>query len=437
MKRDRGMLLISILGIMAVVLMLMGAFLSSSQHGMFRAAHYRDLIRAEQAAKGGPNEIIAILEADKNFDKPLQGSLDGASYSITFDTSKTNYSVNNLSGARGSSDIDGNYKDLPLSAQKHSVYPHTADLIVVAQCGTARRVFHTLVQEGVSSLSSATSVGPIKLTGNVSIDGVKSAVPHGISGQNMPAAGGLASKFQSLDPKPDSTTISWAGQPGNDAFELSPLSKLQAAAPHADGKAFSDNLTSLLSGTTKLIGAGAADSIPDIKVAAKVEEGFIDGTPLDGPLTGPSAPKYIFVQGKRSLTTTPSDNTVNSLALAGGALFVKGDLNVKGGIRGTGTVYVDGNVTIDGGNGIIETAQPVGTALIASGNVTLKGGSKLDNLIPQLDDGSKFLDPSTKQSYDDLLQELNNYKNSAGGAGQLASIAGKISTTTGIFDPAA
>lgn len=168
MKRNRGVVFVSVLLVMVVVAMVTAAFLVRSRGTLFGAASYRDGVRAEQAARGGVNHLIAILESDRNFTSDLEVQLEGATYNVTFDPNEPHFSVNNLS------------KDVvadQLSCQGHKVAPHSADLVVVGHCGQSRRALRVVVQNGMSSIRSIAAVGQVNLSGEVTVDGVKSLVP--------------------------------------------------------------------------------------------------------------------------------------------------------------------------------------------------------------------------------------------------------------------
>lgn len=349
LSRDRGILLLSSLALMVVVLLLVGAMLKASKGGLARSTHFRDGVRAEQAAKGGLNELLAVLEQDKGYIMPLSGDLGGATYEIHFDDKKPYYSVNNLNSSSVSAIA---------SYQGYQVAPRSADLVVVGRCRGARRVFRVVVRQGPPSLRAINAVGRVSLSGDVKIGGVKSLLipPGGTEVESAP--GGILSKFKTVNVS--EPAIGWDG---NGNFDLSTGSVLETAPPASGLHSVSANLLS-----HHLIDHGAGQEIPDIDVTAKVNEGMsAPALAAGGGILG----GYVNVVDKRSVA---GDLTVNGdLQLHGGTLYVKGDLKVNGSIEGTGSIFVSGDTTVRGGNAFVQVGQQAGIALMTGGEVTLEG----------------------------------------------------------------
>ncbi len=358
MKRSRGIVFVSLLVVIVVVTMLTVAFLARSRGTLFGAASYRDGVRAEQAARGGVNHLIAILENDRDFISDLEGKLEGATYGVTFNPGNPYFSVNNLSNPGVSTQT---------SCQGYKVTGHTADLVVVGRCGQSRRALRVVVQQGVTAGRSVAAVGRVRLSGRVEVDGVTAAgdradifkTPMELNPEGQ-APGGILSKYRGLSGGPPA--IEWTGGP---SFTLGQLSRLETAPAESGGQGVSTNLVALY--PDKIVDQGAADAIPDIDVAAMVLAGM-SSPPLPG---GSTVIGYVQVNDQRSVS---GNLTVNGdLMLSQGTLYVNGDLTVNGGISGIGALYVAGDVTVNGGNAVIQTSQPSGAALFVGGDVTLQG----------------------------------------------------------------
>lgn len=348
----RGVILLSSLAILVVVTMFVAALLKTSEKGLFRTSHYRDGVRAEQAARAGINHLLAVLEADKAFGQPLEGQLEGASYTVSFDAGTPYFSVNNLS-----SDTVASQK----SFQGYEVAPRTADLIVVGSCGLSRRALRVVVQQGFSSLRSVAAGGRVTLSGDVLVDGVKSVLPP--PGQSVPdpAPGGILSKHRTSSA--GGPAISWSS---GSSFNLGELSRLETAPADSGLESVSANLRALHS--DRIIDEGGGDTVPDIDVAAKVAAGLSSPPLAPG---GSTMHGYVFVDQARSVhggLTVQGD-----LVLSEGTLYIDGDLVINGGVEGTGSIFVRGDVTVTGGNAVVQTSASTGTALMAGGDITLQG----------------------------------------------------------------
>lgn len=353
-KFPRGSVLMSLLIVVVIVLMLVAAVIKRGESGLFQSSHYRDGVRALQAAKGGSNHLVALLENDNTFEDDLEIALNNASYSATFEPSEPFYSVNNLNSGTPSTQV--NFQGAPVA-------PYSADLVLTGRSGRSTSRVHLVVQQGINSARSVAAVGRVTLTGNVVVDGIKSLTPPENQTEPEPAPGGIFSKYKSTSAS--EPAISWVDAGGS--FELSELSKLEAAPTESPGQPFSSNLRSNF--PEQIIEDGAADVIPDIDVVALVSQGMSSSTSLAPG--GSSLNGYVYVKEELSVD---GDLTVNgTLSLTEGSLYVDGNLTVNGSIEGQGTIYASGNVSVLGGNAVVITDQPVGTAVLAGGNVTLQG----------------------------------------------------------------
>ena len=353
MKRDKGAVLISLLIVSMVVVMFLGALLLRSQSNLHSAAHFRDSVKAEQAARAGVNHLLALFENDPDFSDEVEATLSGATYRVTFDPAQPNFSVNNLSAATPATQV---------SAQGYEVAARSAELVVTGTCGRARRTLRVVVQRGMSSLRSASAVGRIELSGDVRVDGVRSLVPPPGELEPEPAAGGLMSKHRSDDPSMPS--IEWSG---GTSFEMGNLSFLETAEPLSGGEAVSGNLRALF--PEHIVDNSAADTIPEIDVAGKVTAGMSHPAVAAG---GSVLNGFVYLDSPGSVN---GDLTVNGdLVLKNGsALYVDGDLNLNGGIKGRGTIYVSGDIDLVGGNTLVQAGEPSGVALLVGGNASFQG----------------------------------------------------------------
>ena len=351
MTKNRGAVLITLLMVSMIVVMFIGALLMRSRMNLFDSSQYRDSLKAEQAARAGVNHILSLLEEDPDFSDDLQVTISGATYTITFDSSNPAFSVNNLSS------------DAPatqLSLQGHTVAARSADVVVLGTCGRSRRTLRVVAQRGFSSIRSISAVGRVELSGDITVDGIKSLLPPPGETEPEPAPGGILSKYRSTDPSEPS--IEWAG---GSSFNLGELSLLESAAPDG-GAAFSANLTSNFPEQT--VDNSAADTIPVIDVATKVADGMSQPAVAAG---GSTLTGNLYLKNPGSVN---GDLTMTGdIILSEGTLFIDGDLTLNGGIKGRGAIYVSGDVTMVGGNTVVQTGEPNGVALLAGGNATFQG----------------------------------------------------------------
>ena len=388
MKRrsNWGGILLAALALSIIILMLVGILLQRGRTGLFQSSHYRDSVRALQAARGGVNHVMTLLEENAAYSSDLSIALEDAEYSITFDPGNPNFSVNNLSSASPSTQTNMFGEEVP---------PRSADIVVTARSGRVERRVHVILSNGFSAFRSASAVGRVILTGDVKVDGIKSLTPPPGQTEPAPAPGGVLSKFESTNASEPS--IEWIESGGT--FELSELSRLEASAP-SGGAAFSSNLESLF--PDRAIEDGASDVIPDIDVDAYVAGGMAS-PPLAG---GSTLAGYVYVGDSRSRS---GNVTVNgTLSLTEGTLYVDGDLTVNVNIEGTGSVFVSGDINVVGGNTLVMTDRPAGVALLAGGDVSLQGinaAGALQNLASLYG-----FEPAT----DRLFSLLTGYQGSVG-----------------------
>jgi hypothetical protein len=189
-----------------------------------------------------------------------------------------------------------------------------------------------------------------------------------------PAPGGILSKYRTSDAS--QPAIEWSGG----TFTMSELSRLETAPADTGLDSVSANLRANY--PDKIIDQGAADTIPDIDVEAKVTAGLSSpaltggGSTLIGDqiLAEPrSVAGNLTVNGDLIFAQKRVDTPDGPVMAADGTLYVDGDLTLNGGIKGIGSLYVSGDITVRGGNASLQTSQPTGTAMMAGGDVSLEG----------------------------------------------------------------
>lgn len=350
--RQLGSILFISIVMMVIIMMTVGVVLKRGESGLFQSSHYRDGIRAVEAARGGVNHVMALLEDNPSYSSDLNITLGNAQYLVTFDPSQPNFSVNNFASDTPSTQLNALGQPVP---------PFSADLVVTGRAGRVERKVHVLLSRGFSAFGSAAAVGKITLTGDVKIDGIKSLVPPPGQSSPDPAPGGLISKYQSTSTS--DPAIRWVDT-GSSSFDLSDLSRIEAA-PADGGTSISSNLRALYPDQTTE--DGASQIVPDIDVNAYVTAGLASPALAGGSTLG----GYVYVDDARSRS---GNLTVNgTLSLTDGTLYVDGDLTVNGSVEGTGSIFVSGDINVVGGNAVVMTDREAGVALLAGGDVSLTG----------------------------------------------------------------
>lgn len=353
--RSKGMIMITLLVIVAFVAMLAGAMLSVNRQWLIQIGWQRDRMQALEQARGGLNHLLHRLTYDSSFSAPLSVQRDRTGYSATFDSSAGDYSVNNLANAGPAP--TPNFRGDPVG-------PQCADLVVIGRAGSSMVRCHAVVRRGIGFTRAAGSVGQITVVGNATVDGIDNPAlptPNHVEG-------GLFSKFAAAGGQ---NAIHWNDLGGSASFTLGPSSRLLAVPPaDATSQAFSASLTSALPGPS--LDQNANGQIPQYDVSDMVSSGASRPQPTGLiPVAGGSA---LTAPGITDERYVDGDLTINGdVVLTEGTLMVHGNLTVNGGIKGKGAIYVDGNVTVLGGNSSVLSNQPSGAALFSSGDVRLQG----------------------------------------------------------------
>lgn len=349
----RGILLLSLLLVVTVVLMWAGAVLHLNRGELTNGSHYRDRVQAFQLARGGLNHAAQVLSDDSTFTGDINWGDSLRGYEIRFSGPAGTRSVNNLNNLSPSSTANFRGEAVP---------GHTADLVVTAWQGQRRVKARALLRRGFSLSASVASTDRVVLDGDMVLNGVTSLV------DSTPKGGGVVSIHRATSPTDHA--VSWANS-GSGTFSMQGESRIQSG-PEADTAydSISSNLKALYPDHTD---EGAANQPPArFLVDQTVTAGSSHPLPTDVALSGGeyrlgysqiNDQRYV----DRNLTIT------GDLNLAGGTLYVEGDLTLNGGIHGIGSVFVDGNISINGGNSVVLTNQSTGAALFSSGDVTLTG----------------------------------------------------------------
>ena len=375
--RPKGIVLISVLLLSSVVAIFAVAMLKIGRFDLANSKAMIERSRAIQNAKGGLNHLAYRLSLDSSYNTDIATD----DYEITFASTNANRSVNNLSSAAVASTT--NYRG-------DSVYPHSADVLVVGKAGDRRVKVHAVLQRGLTFQHAAAAVGKVSISGNATLDGISSLADP------TPVGGGIMSRYESTGP--GDNAISWDG---TGTFDMLGQSRLQTS-PGTDP--VSANLRSLH--PSRIDAEGATENVPIVQVSTIVSDKS-SLLPPDGVVAGPVGTLgHTAINDERYYS---GDQVINGdLVLGEGSLFVSGDITINGGIHGLGSLVVDGNIRVAGGNSSLKSNQANGIALLSSGDVSLEG-------LPALG----YLD-SLASSHPAIMTARDNFSSSMATAKSLA-----------------
>ncbi|MEW6280549.1 MAG: pilus assembly PilX N-terminal domain-containing protein, partial [Candidatus Eremiobacterota bacterium] len=359
MSRRRGLALVSVL-LMGAVLLVMVLALYKSVHGeLFLSKNQHDQVVALNAAEAGLADAITVMEITPGWalgftDKPLPGG-QGA-YSVTFwDGTGTPGELDSINNLGGLAAVASYYGPVP---------PNSALILSVGKKGGAVRRVGGLVRGGLSEVDTGLQAsGLLQMRGNLKVDGFESletSVPLNVEIHSAKTGAG--------------TMVSWDKLTPTDKALVQ--GKVSSAGSSADRILFNG---SNVAGTTPDYSVLSFDNVPprsvppvDIQTAIDAKSGS-PGSPLpaSGPVTLNGGDHYY--NGDQSIQ--------GDLVLQNGAkIYVNGNLSVNGSVSGEGAVLVAGQTDLRG-DASVDATDANYVALLSRGSVVLRGF-----------DGTAFLD---------------------------------------------
>lgn len=339
----RGFALVTLLMMIPVILLMIGALFAHLQSGSQWSGSRYGSTAAQYAAEAGAQHAVQELKAAPDWvtgftDQPMVGG-KGA-YSIVFNQTKTGFqsrhSVNNF---------DGEHPDSPLGPD---TVPHGAALIAVeGKAGAYTKLSYFIVGTGDDTVrvkQALLASGKIKMEGETKLTAVES----------MAERGTLDAVAHSNEDSGGSDLITWS--PGVNGGSL-----LVEGEVKSSGSSSSAIDLSGYTPTNGTVTNAAKEAIPPAGIEAKV---FMKraATAFSGGTSVPSGDNYY-------------DATSSALVISGdlvlnGDLYVEGDLQVNGSVSGNGSLYVSGDTSLFGDSRIDADDK---VALYSHGNVTLSG----------------------------------------------------------------
>ena len=367
--RPRGSVLVLTLIVAALTLAVVGGLLLSGRQTSHSINEGHRGTQNLALARGAVNRILLYLESDQNYQAPLTwASVDGTkSYSITFDTSQPDYSVNNLQG--GASQVS--------SVSDTSVPAGRLELVVLARTGSTSGRYRFLLGRGLGALSSVGANGPIHFGHSVVI---KSITSH----QNLtPVEFSMVSNSTSAGVTFINNPISFTAVP-----ELS----IRSAGPIDAG---------IKPSVANWQEHAPPQALPALNISRMVTNQSGSPAPLNNPGGG------YTVSGDCHLAGPVTVN--GSVDLTDGSLYVDGDLTIKGGVHGYGAIFASGDISIEGGSAIVSTNARSGAALYSDGDINFTGLSA-SNYLDSLASGNPGLQTAWTnfQNGYNLLSDIAN-----------------------------
>ncbi len=370
-RKKRGMLIIFSLLFTIILLIMVGSVLTLTRQGKFQSSNYSGRVAAAYAAEAGVADAVEHLNDDntwrpENYKVTLPNG--HASYTIRFADTPSgdpNLSVNNLHSTAASIG--------PRGAQ--TVPPASVYLVVDGQSqGQTQRMEVVMQATPFRSLNGPfVTSGRIELSGNVTVDGVKS-----FSNLTRVKAG-LHSNLSGTN----SNVITWFNQRG----ERANISG-EVTTSSVGSDAINMNLNGFGGFTSEGTDTGvSARKFPRIDIEKIVERANDKGIPTFTPSVGVN----VVSGGDRSF----SGGVINGdLVLDSGNLYVTGDLRVNGSITGSGSIYVLGKTTFSGSSDV-NVVEEGHVALYSQGHVQLEGFN-----------GSDFLGAAARNVPDQFAEPL-------------------------------
>jgi len=378
-NKKRGMALFLTLGFTTILVMMLGATLTSTSGGNIFAQDYHRKTAALYAAESGLAMIQDRLETNPDW----EGTFDHeptpfgeGSYSVSFGPS-----VNNLEPPDPTL-----YKSGPYGP----VAPGTAYLKVEGHAFGRTEVVECIVGRKSENFLHAAMVA----TGKIYLD------------ERVDVAGRVSSNDLSLTPADVISNFQGEAPWGNSTppvyWDESVTSTDQVRGTI---RSASESSGSISSNLVSISDEALVDQAP-VPVANVQIQDAIDaksGVAVRVP-TSPTSPlSGDHYEG--SHTTVTGDLILNNASL-----YIDGDLTVLGSIRGVGAVYVSGDTTFSGDSVVI--ANEDGVVLYSQGNVHLKGFNGTEWMDAVTASQGRSLEWSqTKQSFQRLKQIVTEFAN--------------------------
>lgn len=378
-KWEKGMAIILVLLCAVVLFILVTSMVYLNTHNMRLMNGYRDRVAALEMARAGVARSIYLLTCNSTFSQDVnsQDHLQApGSYTVTFNSGKPFYSVNNIWGYAAST--TPNFRG-------QEVMANTADIVVTAKVNSATKRIRVVLKRGIDTNHALLSLGKIDLEGDCKIDGIKSLK------DKSPVPGMVHSNYASqtgLD-----YSINWNN---SGTFYLNPEGKISCVSG-ANEEPIANSIKENVE-TGQIDESAPNISLPEVDIQAAIEGAT--GYPMPRIDTSGSGIYYTNGQVQISQNNYVNGNyEVNGdLNLNGGTLFVNGNLTVNGSIRGKGAIYVKGDTTARGDTSIV-TNQSNGATIFGQGDVTLTGI-----------DATGYLDTLAGEYPDTVGTALTNYK---------------------------
>ena len=370
MKRSpqaRGNILAMTLIVLTLLLMTAGAFLLSGTSAGFLGAEDHRATQRQALAKSAANRLIHLLEEDpaSTSDVSWVSARGSESYEITFDTSRAQYSVNNL---QGTAPQNSSTAGVPVPTGQ-------AEIIVRTRTGSTLASYRFMLGRGFSTFSAVGANGAVRLGETVSLNSITSLA------DSTPATFNLVSNSA-----PDGITYNTGSS--SSGVSVSPDCHVISAGQ------ISPVVQTAVGSSSRWQENSPPRILPELPVDAVVSQ----KSGLPAPSTGPGG--QLFIANDRY---APSDLVVDgSVTLGNASLYVEGDLTINGGIDGNGSIYVRGDVIVRGGNASVSTNAQTGAALFSGGNVTFEGASASGLL-----DSLALSDPGLAQAWSEFQAGYN------------------------------
>lgn len=345
MRQRRGIMLMYVLFITALLVVLVGALVASVRHNLNLTWQYSRKNGALYAAEAGVAMALDAMETSSDWTEgfnhtPLEGA--PGTYTLKFGagsgTPGRDESINNLEGMTWVNSYRG----------PNTVPPYSALLVVMGEYQGVTKGVEVLVQPGGgANLDSAALVsGKINLAGNVIVLGKKTYQ----GSEYIP--GGIHSNLVS-DESDLVTHNSWGGV---------------YVSGKVSSSGISDHAIRFPRGVRTEINA-PVKPIPFVDIAATIAE-------------KKNLPPFKYSERSGGWNSKIGEFYVDGdLVIADGGdlylektkLYVRGNLKIKGTVRGTGSVFVGGTTTLVGNTSIETSDDETFVALFSKGRVHLRG----------------------------------------------------------------